>query len=1334
VWAVLSLFVLAVPLACPALHPFYEQNGDAYLMIGDGPFRGVYALNNLTGGGVQYLYDAFDAYGITANQIWDGASKKQLFTFAGLDTGWTPVTGNISRAVNTVDWEYSRMNYPGERTDERIITSYHCGWNYESATGIGPHGFSDYVTLHYMWGIYGYNGDYPCFWLPTPDPAKPGNCLVGVGKYYHTFMKVRDYTLYFGGWTHWVARENIEAKYRILDLYEYKVNTRTGPAKKMHVADVKTAEKSTMDKIHECPDGCSRAQAGIPLPGAEVPYVDCVYSSRLNNAYLYQREPSSPIFDLTGVTAGCQVVGIPANLTTKALGLSSKDASGDYVYVIGKDLINTWLAEANAPFRIDQLDDVAVSDQWWMRGGIVYALDRSQKKVYKFVRDEITGAVSIPEQIVVYDGGVMPDSVSADGFGHLYLVKTTYIPENPPESFKPADAASYEPQVDIFGNITYRAHFDQKVYKAVHKRDYYTKTFSVVPGKVLLGTNTFFRDFKTLTPTAPSSWVWISDPVQYGPIVQTEYRTELAVINNSTPPRVNRRDAVCDVDGPMLSTSGGLVMAAPDSDGYFSDAETYLISVENAPDFDANGVNTGSLGEDTDHDLRVGDFPATLKKSSLSYQWKVLQTKDLYGVDISPNKVIMNATSDKPRLPLRLGGGEYKAGCKIVYRYYDYDNLPLGTLADGKESVLSAEQTAYGEDSDQFSWTTFKIKPVPLVAFPGGSAMLMSGRPVSGGYKYRPDSPEDSGSTYCSALNEYPLGARFVVPERFTNWSFSVRESTYNTSRGMNRIDLILATNPPDPGDPKMVTGTLEWLGRPKFTWTANLLRGAEGISNRQLITEDPFLTAGQVRTLFPIPSQPRAYSVTLRGGRSYQYETFIPVTKVIGGEIITNWEQTTFIKSIDVAADCEVVLTDETGPMMAFTDPFEPTNTVPGFLWGTSLMYGTTGETLAQTENPPTANPTVLEYVVADNNPFGNDTASDNLALLTYEDPFHFGGEPRCKVSHSPFNRRATFAYTTAGLGIVPNSGLMDEYSSDPTQANGSSYKVSVMDIIKSEFEKGWNWLKPEYYNKAFSYRIYRIDTSSLDHFSSLTKTAKSPQMDLAYANNVAGYMNLEFGLGWTESCKLATPTVWQGSIVIRDNDRPNAFVQAKELKNKDALYFAPTNVNTSSFIGRPWVRYAEGTGVKENHNGDPEWSGDDIQGFAFPYRLGPKVLGKLVSVQGAEMEVDVPTFFKAIVSDNTGEVATKTFQLLAEDGNTSLEDYSGQGDTIRTVFRKPTSSGKYEIRLEIEDKALDWPPSWNNPTVADPKHNTRTLKATFPVYDTRLDVRVIEQKREGH
>jgi len=77
VLATVLLFVIGHGTALaedPTLHPFFAQNGDCYMLVGDGPYRGVYAMNNLTTGVVKKLYDPFDAYGIVAAQSYSGST------------------------------------------------------------------------------------------------------------------------------------------------------------------------------------------------------------------------------------------------------------------------------------------------------------------------------------------------------------------------------------------------------------------------------------------------------------------------------------------------------------------------------------------------------------------------------------------------------------------------------------------------------------------------------------------------------------------------------------------------------------------------------------------------------------------------------------------------------------------------------------------------------------------------------------------------------------------------------------------------------------------------------------------------------------------------------------------------------------------------------------------------------------------------------------------------------------------------------------------------------------------------------------------------------------
>jgi hypothetical protein len=123
------LLILATTAICtianadPTLHPFFAQNGDCYLLIGNGPHRGVYALNNLTTGKNKWLYDPYDAYGLVAAQSYDAkAIQKWLYTFASTESGWEAFTGMAERrVVDNASWN----KYAPSVVPPYIVHRYH---------------------------------------------------------------------------------------------------------------------------------------------------------------------------------------------------------------------------------------------------------------------------------------------------------------------------------------------------------------------------------------------------------------------------------------------------------------------------------------------------------------------------------------------------------------------------------------------------------------------------------------------------------------------------------------------------------------------------------------------------------------------------------------------------------------------------------------------------------------------------------------------------------------------------------------------------------------------------------------------------------------------------------------------------------------------------------------------------------------------------------------------------------------------------------------------------------------------------------------------------------
>jgi hypothetical protein len=246
--------------------------------------------------------------------------------------------------------------------------------------------------------------------------------------------------------------------------------------------------------------------------------------------------------------------------------------------------------------------------------------------------------------------------------------------------------------------------------------------------------------------------------------------------------------------------------------------------------------------------------------------------------------------------------------------------------------------------------------------------------------------------------------------------------------------------------------------------------------------------------------------------------------------------------------------------------------------------------------------------------------------------------------------------------------------------------------------------------------------------------------------ANNSPGYKNLEFGLAWRESCfslanDLSILPQRSGQIVVRDNDRPNAFIRASQDKYVDTLFMAPNNIETTTGAIPPaWVRFSTPGMVDAINNGPENWDRDDnTAAFAPIFRTAVGQVTKLLFPPGRELEVDVPVRFDILAADNAGGVATVSYKLVDAADNVLLDGMFGASLPLQYVFRQP---GRYKIVLEIRDEAVSWP---SNPRAyasdalpsavpgVSPAYNKRKVEAIFDVVATRLDFRVIERNKVG-
>lgn len=1402
---VVLLLVTFLPQAASGLDDFYLQNGDAYLLIGNGPKNGVYRLNNLTQGAAPVsLYVPGEAFNLSASMkpgtVPTQPSVKELWTFAsGGTTGMHLATKPLERRVTVT--VYIDPNVGGAPTStalrDQIVHVHH---NYPGNTGSGV-GIHDTRSYPVPWSVpYGFSGDdYPCTWMPSAVPGKSGYYYVNSGRWYHSgdpadkiwssFPYLRPdwfgttrpnnnnnyYNMYgfvqcmdgagfpaHGGWCHKLVRETVQVNERILNLFEYNVTqylAGLNPAviNKGEAGRVVISSTNTKDTLNECGDPCAPGTGpGSPVPYGEQPYMDCLVSGA-GRSYLYSREPGSSqyMLKMNALNYTGSTIGSPGDLTAKKLGVSSKTTSSDWVYVLGINEVNKWLTDANVPVsgHLLELTDVAVSDQWWQTGGIVYAYDRQRGFVYKFVRNETTGVAPVPEIFNVFDGEFYPDSIDADGFGNLYFVKTERFPANAAgkttPDFTARQAVSYYKKSPMVANL-YAARFEQTVAKAVSMRDYYKKTISPVKGSIAIGTNTFEMDF-TCDPdklTDRTKWTMIPPIRRTSADVAANYRTEVAVINVSTPPKVAGVDTKIDLLGPLVGNTESTLTPAVTP---YNDATQYFFKIENAPLFDENGVNTeGEATADPNGNNFVGVFPSTTKQSTLKFYWKVTQTKNLQG-DLLNNVILDGTTpSDRTILPAMFGPGEYEIAVRAQMQYYQYDRMPVGVLSDRKEDYLSGVIHSASPDGTGWARVTITVTGNPPPPPASGACVIMTGKPSSGGYTYHPTlggTPLTSEWTLEPIQQQPPAvmpTPRYVIPQitGSQDWAFCLRENLYNKKLNSDRISIIMSDTPPEPpadGNPFNV----RWLTtQPKFTWKISLpdpQNPSEKLVEITRETSTPQLVAAPGTRLFEIPSEPGVYTMRVDATRVYAYDyyrkemIFLPT----GGVTYVPKLDTKYV-SVQVMANCEVIVLDDTPPALELANlsgtKAKAWSFSPGLLWGT------TGEILSTSVDGKT-NASEISLWVADDNPYGNVTTHANITTPPVKDPYF----SQYQVKHKGGNRVASFSYQNAYGELVP-SGLeetarpaltaaMPRYRSAPDGLN--TYAVDQYAVKQYDYSFATLPSESGLANvRSWSYRKYTIPVSALVHYSKGADGVNYyANMDYHYANNISTYTNLLFGFSAADASSNAFGPVLTGELVIRDNDRPNLFLRAIDEKDTSVSLYGPSNVNPTAFAG-PWRNLAAGTGVAEDRAGNETWScGGSIEspaaisGFMPDVRLVSAGDVRGILVQGvpngtSTLEIDVPVVFSTIMSDNAGQTTRQSWSLRGSDG-TMIADM-GSGNVYRHIFRE---DGWYTVEVTAVDDAKDWPSDPRYPTAASSKANVRSLKISVPVASSRLDTRIIEK-----
>jgi hypothetical protein len=509
--------------------------------------------------------------------------------------------------------------------------------------------------------------------------------------------------------------------------------------------------------VNGCHDGCTGGNNSSEY--TSTPWLADVVMSMSGNDYLYKRQVgmTNGIIVKNGGSGSMPegtVIGYPEDLSTEFLAVSSRDHQTEWVYLLGARLIREWMIESGMNAGVITIDEVVVSDQWWQDGGIVFALDKQNGRVYKFRRDERIQDHGFPEEIPVPRE---TDSIGSDGYGNLYYA----VPRNKPpvpESFKTdysfngGDIESITWNQVEPGVFSGTAIFRQEVSKVIYRFGYLSRSESVV-GSLGVGHNEYTRPLMAVGVPAgahpdfhPETWDWVGSYYLVGS-GNGPVRTEITSVNYAAPPKVNGyQPARLDIAGPFYAdplTGEIRPFEVVVWNGY-REGELYLFGVENfaVPDLNVEneryadralniksgegsegiGLENESLSHclelpvDNDDDGVIrgtldyynrkvgsggavadwkGGFPSTLDFTTLRYRWSIYQYRDRHGIDVTGDR----NGDGRPDGPRVIYDNSLNSAVDYGWQKWPY----LGLCLDGGEYELRLEA--------RYRWFNYDVLP-----------------------------------------------------------------------------------------------------------------------------------------------------------------------------------------------------------------------------------------------------------------------------------------------------------------------------------------------------------------------------------------------------------------------------------------------------------------------------------------------------------------------------------------------------------------------------------------------------------------------------------------------
>ncbi len=1384
------LVLLAMPALVNGQAIEYQRNGECYLLIGhsDPVFRGVYRLNNPSGEPDgdpigKKLFDPRNSYGISVNLdrkvytfsenkvptftlgnwtlerlmkkpggvgLWGAHCDTRKSYFVSTEnithnqagrpvyTTTGPMGGkpeNLSDNPTNVSWDWSGIVKPTIKESNRWYfqkTAVYC-----DSSCIYTNGLSDAFWLYFVpvdGAGYGTIPNNSWWQSQDKDPSgRPGNLFYWDRVYRKfTYYNLNYWNKPMGIWSASNPIYSLDAG----------------------VADSIYDEIVKRSRISACLNCVCVNGSGDQDFSAKPKFISLAMSP-FGRMYLYSRTQTS------NSDGSIRVNGTPINptaanvrgnvndVTTEWVGVSARSKTDEFIYLLGTNLIKDWLFKFNIKPATLSIKSVAVSDQWWLEGGIVYAYDADEGAAYQFIRNDKAGnntCKSTPQKITIGKG---VDAIKADGNGDLYFSRTTMDPTSASGLGWPYFDYFYFYQ--IYGGRAYGyAFFKQAVYKTVFCQKLGAAGNTQI-GHIHIGNNMFRRAFSLPASEFPSTsngnikaksalptWIW-QGGYQQTTVVSDPTLVQLGVINVARPPQMvkpNGELGLVDIVGVEDVKPGFKFLSDEVNQGM------YTFRVENSPYWEGrNNIATpGKTKWEGDKNLngREGGFVSSLMNTSemvdsspqVLYTWKIYKIQDAFGNPPAegPQLVKEFVDSTGSGLMYYFRSGVYQIMCSAKFKYYDYNTLPFGSTVEDinsciRPSVGMQQAKAVPVDSG-INATRFPGLKLP---FPTDTAVTI--------LKVNRQLPPPSGKK---------VDIQLKVSSAWKDPSIS-GTTKYHVVKEDLEYEWRLKADPKDPADKYLqdlynlplsmalansnyVPNTLGWEKNMavQYEWTLNLTLPDGTVYPAQELSKSSWLpTDASIKLKQEFPTDPVLGKLVCKAYRKWEYMESIYEDD--GGYKGQEKKSGT----VEYAGEVDVLVIDQTPPKIVSVNGVKLTGSAIN-----PIYLGETGGLVTQkiSHNGYT-NPASFSILVEDNNIYANMTT---LAPVALADRLHNRG----------INQTATFFFERgSGKELFPKNMVTATNAGNAEEQHYSSPGVtSVADIgsvwSPNAIYKVMRKPRPYVSGDTSSYVLYVFNMSDWDHLQTgvagdfMTDPGRWP-IDMANnspmygASGALSYNHPGYGVMFqaADSSGFQSVRMHLGNVWVRDTLLPMVYANTVDyIKSFEELQ--PFGID--KYLGKkPWKDKAGFPSYGELPNDLTLWqvkddgrypSLNDLLGIpcGLNKKLGAAYHPPIIQ-EGMEIFMDARASDNIKVSDTTLPAikVTGPTGLYTEGTPTQINETSGATQKVRLLLQK---SGVYDVTLTAEDNACDY--------AGKLLPNKRTVKFGIVVGPATMEIRVLDKK----